>query len=336
MCRYIASDKSLECVCPLVPKGELPGDTPGVTRYPHPESNNTLKSKAPASGVPARLRVFCLTTISPSLPNSASSSAPASPQGLAALYGRLAYVLKGYGSAGRAAQTRSRAGTPEPPSKAIDRLHSRPTRGHNQPASARRAFDRSSRASHFVDRRFSRARKSTIARNANLGPQSGRKSPARQRRDDIHTRPVLSHPTHRVHWRQEPLWLNRAPTERIAQATAQPGGDEREDLQIAGLSAPSRHMTVRPRSSGWPMNMHAHSPLIVGITDARTREVLALDDGTRRRHLHVVGQTGTGKSTLLAHMIGAGPGRRPRCGCHRSLGQSGAGGARPGAEPSGA
>ena len=52
------------------------------------------------------------------------------------------------------------------------------------------------------------------------------------------------------------------------------------------------------------MNMHAHSPLIVGITDARTREVLALDDGTRRRHLHVVGQTGTGKSTLLAHMIG--------------------------------
>jgi len=51
------------------------------------------------------------------------------------------------------------------------------------------------------------------------------------------------------------------------------------------------------------MNTPAHSPLIIGITDARTREVLALDDSTRRRHLHVVGQTGTGKSTLLAHMI---------------------------------
>jgi hypothetical protein len=82
------------------PKGELPGDMPGVTRYPHPESNNTLKSKAPASGVPARLRVFSIAPCFSSLPNSASSSAPASPQGLAALYGRLAYVLKGYGSAG--------------------------------------------------------------------------------------------------------------------------------------------------------------------------------------------------------------------------------------------
>ena len=51
------------------------------------------------------------------------------------------------------------------------------------------------------------------------------------------------------------------------------------------------------------MNMHAHTPLVVGITDARTGAVLALDDATRRRHLHVVGQTGTGKSTLLQHMI---------------------------------
>jgi hypothetical protein len=41
-----------------------------------------LKSKAPASGVPARLRVFCLTPCSIPLPNSASSSAPAPPQGL--------------------------------------------------------------------------------------------------------------------------------------------------------------------------------------------------------------------------------------------------------------
>ena len=51
------------------------------------------------------------------------------------------------------------------------------------------------------------------------------------------------------------------------------------------------------------MNMHAHTPLVVGITDARTRAVLALDDATRRRHLHVLGQTGTGKSTLLQYMI---------------------------------
>lgn len=52
------------------------------------------------------------------------------------------------------------------------------------------------------------------------------------------------------------------------------------------------------------MNMHAHTPLVIGITDARTGAVLALDDATRRRLVHIVGQTGTGKSTLLAHMIG--------------------------------
>lgn len=52
------------------------------------------------------------------------------------------------------------------------------------------------------------------------------------------------------------------------------------------------------------MNTHAHIPLIVGITDTRTGAVLALDDATRRRHVHIVGQTGTGKSTLLQHMIG--------------------------------
>jgi predicted RNA binding protein YcfA (HicA-like mRNA interferase family) len=42
-----------------------PGEIPGVTRYPHPKSNNTLKSKAPASGVPARPRVFFLTPHDP-------------------------------------------------------------------------------------------------------------------------------------------------------------------------------------------------------------------------------------------------------------------------------
>ena len=98
------------------PKGNLPGDTPGVTRYPHPESNNTLKSKAPASGVPARLRVFCLTTIYPSLPNSASSSAPASPQGLRGVVRPVGLCTEGIWKRWRrAAQTRSRAGTPEPP-----------------------------------------------------------------------------------------------------------------------------------------------------------------------------------------------------------------------------
>jgi len=80
--------------------GDLPGDTPGVTRYPHPESNNTLKSKAPASGAPARLRVFCLTPCSISLPNSASSSAPASPQGSGRCTAGWPICRETYGSAG--------------------------------------------------------------------------------------------------------------------------------------------------------------------------------------------------------------------------------------------
>lgn len=93
-----------------------------------------------------------------------------------------------------------------------------------------RGEDRADLASgRLVDRRFSRARKSTIADTQIWGP-SRAKSLARQRRDNIHMASICRC-NHRVHWRQEPLWLNRAPMERVAQAKAQPSGDERRVLQ---------------------------------------------------------------------------------------------------------
>jgi hypothetical protein len=55
----------------------------GVTRQPHPESNKCLKSNAPASGVPARPRVFFMFPTSSPLPNPARGSAPSSAQGCA-------------------------------------------------------------------------------------------------------------------------------------------------------------------------------------------------------------------------------------------------------------
>jgi hypothetical protein len=48
------------------------------------------------------------------------------------------------------------------------------------------------------------------------------------------------------------------------------------------------------------MNTHSHTPLVIG---AHGGELFTLDADTRRRHLHVAGQTGAGKSTLFANLI---------------------------------
>jgi hypothetical protein len=48
------------------------------------------------------------------------------------------------------------------------------------------------------------------------------------------------------------------------------------------------------------MNTDAHTPLVIGTHQGKT---FTLDAATRRRHLHVVGQTGSGKSTLFANLI---------------------------------
>jgi hypothetical protein len=48
------------------------------------------------------------------------------------------------------------------------------------------------------------------------------------------------------------------------------------------------------------MNPHEHSPLVIGT---HAGEPFTIDADTRRRHLHVVGQTGAGKSTLFSNLI---------------------------------
>ena len=48
------------------------------------------------------------------------------------------------------------------------------------------------------------------------------------------------------------------------------------------------------------MNTPAHTPLTIG---AHEGQPFTIDAETRRRHLHVVGQTGAGKSTLFANLI---------------------------------
>jgi hypothetical protein len=48
------------------------------------------------------------------------------------------------------------------------------------------------------------------------------------------------------------------------------------------------------------MNTHPDNPLIIGRYEDRP---FAIDAETRRRHLHVVGQTGAGKSTLFANLL---------------------------------
>ena len=52
-------------------------------------------------------------------------------------------------------------------------------------------------------------------------------------------------------------------------------------------------------------SQHIHIPVHVGTSDAHGTAVHLTAD-TRRRHLYVIGQTGTGKSTLLLNMIAQG------------------------------
>jgi len=48
------------------------------------------------------------------------------------------------------------------------------------------------------------------------------------------------------------------------------------------------------------MNTNPHTPVVLGLHQGQP---LVIDDATRRRHLHVIGQTGTGKTTLLRNLI---------------------------------
>jgi hypothetical protein len=48
------------------------------------------------------------------------------------------------------------------------------------------------------------------------------------------------------------------------------------------------------------MNPDPHTPLVLGTHDGRP---FTIDPDTRRRHLHIIGQTGAGKSTLFANLI---------------------------------
>ena len=50
------------------------------------------------------------------------------------------------------------------------------------------------------------------------------------------------------------------------------------------------------------MITHRDTPVSIGTSGVWGHEVV-LDQATRARHLHVVGQTGTGKSSLLLHLI---------------------------------
>jgi hypothetical protein len=52
------------------------------------------------------------------------------------------------------------------------------------------------------------------------------------------------------------------------------------------------------------MTHSQHSPVHIGTSDTRGAVFLSAD--TRARHLHVIGQTGTGKSTLLLNLIAQG------------------------------
>ena len=88
----------------------MAGETPGDTRYPHPESDNALKSKAPASGVPARPRGFILIPHDPTPNVYQMSNAPHRP-GSSTVYKTwccLAF-LRGYTDASLT-QPRGRAG----------------------------------------------------------------------------------------------------------------------------------------------------------------------------------------------------------------------------------
>jgi ABC-type cobalamin/Fe3+-siderophores transport system ATPase subunit len=48
------------------------------------------------------------------------------------------------------------------------------------------------------------------------------------------------------------------------------------------------------------MNPDQHTALVIGTHEGKP---FTIDTETRRRHLHVVGQTGAGKSTLFANLI---------------------------------
>ena len=251
MFRYIPSDKSLECALSFTSrKASLPGDTPGVTRYPHPESNNTLKSKAPASGVPARLRVFCLTTmLYPSLPNSASSSAPASPQGLSGVVRPVGLCTEGIWKRWQS--------SPDPKSGGYARAS---TLGQG-PAPFPPDAGAQSTASH--DERSIEARDQAFCRSAifpcqKIDDRAKRKNWGPSRAENLWRVSAATISTRASHSHLQPsrtLEAGAVVAQSSSHGARRPGKGtakwrRAQRSAIAGRSAPSRHMTVRPRSSG--------------------------------------------------------------------------------------
>ena len=115
--------------------GVLPGEMPGVTRYPHPKSDKCLKSKAPASGVPARPRVLFLTTntiqqssqldeVKCTPPARHANTSKGWRACLAFLGAYRGHVTQPSHEVGRVRQSHQDSST--------DSLHSRPTRGHKK------------------------------------------------------------------------------------------------------------------------------------------------------------------------------------------------------------
>ena len=88
----------------------------------------------------------------------------------------------------------------------------------------------------------------------------------------------------------------RVPVERIGPATAQPvpmwNGVEHSPVRLQ----PNGRPRVSDRLMTDPLSM-----CTIGTTPRGG--LVALDLDTRRRHVHLIGQTGSGKSTLMLNMI---------------------------------
>jgi hypothetical protein len=207
------SDIHSECPCPLQPKSRLPGDMPGVTRYPHPKSDKCLKSKAPASGVPARPRVFFLTPHEPTGSSFTMSNAPHRPGMLNVQRTQsMPGLLRGVERAGtQPSHEVGRVRQSHRDSSADSSIPAR--RGGTRNRKSRRTFDRSSQSSILSIGDFP-VPENRRSRERKLGAPVGRKNLRRDSAAPSFTSPSCSTCNHCT---KEPLWLNRASMERAGQ-----------------------------------------------------------------------------------------------------------------------
>lgn len=126
-------------------------------------------------------------------------------------------LLKGRREGTSSSQPRGRAGAPEPTRSQRRQPRFPARRGGPRNRNSRQRFDRSSRSSYLSIGDFPVPENRSIARSLIWGPKSGRQSVARQRRRQLSTFPSQTTCNQPVHWVLEPLWLNRASTERAGQ-----------------------------------------------------------------------------------------------------------------------